>query len=799
MRNPLNKRIFKELRWEWKKFLLLFFILTLIIGFISGVFVAGNSMSITAKNGYEKYKIEDGHFVLEQEASTDLLSSIETECEIKIFPLFYKELEEIKVADTENSDSPITVRVFPTRENINLASLLKGSEPSLNNQIAIDRLHGKNQNILIGDFLKIGGETLEVCGLVSLSDYNVLFKSNTDTVYDTTTFNVATVTKECFDNLEAATVYQYSYIDNLDFNGVEEKYERANEVVSHIRYLCATNGRFKNQDEIDSFLKKASPKELMEYKKVVSENQNRLQDFLPEFLNQAIVYAQKDFGADMAFAEVFLFLLILLIAFLFAISTSAAITKERTVIGTIKAMGYSTKEILWHYIAPIIILVIFSALIGNILGYTIFKDVAAKMYYNSYSLPVYQTHYNLDAFVKTTVVPLLIVLIINFVLVIYKLRFRPIYFFKNQNSTFKNGVAFPLPNFKFFTRFKIRVVFQNLVGYFVLFLGLFFVMIFLTFSIGLPRTISYQKENAQNNLIAPYQYMLKGSKIDSTILKGEVFCEPFCLTSLETVEEATNSEVVFVYGYHPNSKYIKMEKPYALDECAISTSYSQKFKVNVGDRITLKERYTKKRYNFLVADITDVTSLITVFIPDSNFKNIFELEQEFSGLFSDKPLDDYLEDNILSVFTKDEIEKQFRQLDNSVGYVMKYFAFISLVISFLIILLLTKLIIEHNSKTISLVRVLGYNDSEVNRLYLHVTTTLVVIFALVLSYLSRVVVEKLWAVVMQRMSGWFLFHMELRDYIAVVGLVIFSYIVVLLINYNRVGKISMSDVIKSGE
>ena len=49
-----------------------------------------------------------------------------------------------------------------------------------------------------------------------------------------------------------------------------------------------------------------------------------------------------------------------------------------------------------------VIVTFLAAAVGNILGYTVFKDVVVGMYYNSYSLPAYVTIWNPDAFVKTT-------------------------------------------------------------------------------------------------------------------------------------------------------------------------------------------------------------------------------------------------------------------------------------------------------------------------------------------------------------------------------------------------------------
>lgn len=44
-----------------------------------------------------------------------------------------------------------------------------------------------------------------------------------------------------------------------------------------------------------------------------------------------------------------------------------------------------------------VIVTILAACVGNILGYTVFKNVVVGMYYNSYSLLAYETIWNPDA------------------------------------------------------------------------------------------------------------------------------------------------------------------------------------------------------------------------------------------------------------------------------------------------------------------------------------------------------------------------------------------------------------------
>ena len=65
MKNPLSRRLLRELRQDIGKYIALFLFLTLTTGFISGFLVADGSMVRAYDASFEKYDIESGHFILE--------------------------------------------------------------------------------------------------------------------------------------------------------------------------------------------------------------------------------------------------------------------------------------------------------------------------------------------------------------------------------------------------------------------------------------------------------------------------------------------------------------------------------------------------------------------------------------------------------------------------------------------------------------------------------------------------------------------------------------------------------------
>ena len=57
MKNPLRKRLLRELRQEMGKDLVVFILMVATIGFVSGFLVADGSMLNAYDNSFEKYNI----------------------------------------------------------------------------------------------------------------------------------------------------------------------------------------------------------------------------------------------------------------------------------------------------------------------------------------------------------------------------------------------------------------------------------------------------------------------------------------------------------------------------------------------------------------------------------------------------------------------------------------------------------------------------------------------------------------------------------------------------------------------
>ena len=133
MKNPLIRRLPRELKSDAGKYLIIFTFMIILIGFVSGFLVASGSLMKIYDDSFEKYNIEDGNFEFYLEADEAALDKIETDGDIRIYENFYIECE------TGEVDS--TLRIYKKREEINKLCIHEGKLPVNADEIAIDRMY----------------------------------------------------------------------------------------------------------------------------------------------------------------------------------------------------------------------------------------------------------------------------------------------------------------------------------------------------------------------------------------------------------------------------------------------------------------------------------------------------------------------------------------------------------------------------------------------------------------------------------------------------------------------------------
>ena len=897
MRNPLIKRIPRELKSDWHKYLVIIIFMVVMISVISGMYVGHDSMLSAVYGGRETLNLEDGSFELSKKASPELIENISTgeKADVRSYYIdkgnkeadkevakaieeklneqvtqaiedgvraqcaaygitdedmikqqidaameasfddavkeakesdeyksavedAYKEAhEEVakkvdeewdEVADRYNLNdegfvpTPVTVyehfyreeaedynndgtedaniRIFKSDSEIDKASFNEGRAPEKDNEIAIDRMHADNVGVKIGDTITVGGKEFEVVGLLSYVNYLTLHESNTDLMFDAFSFDVAMVAPEAFTKLTSRIHYSYAF-----------------------KYVDSPDTKIEQADYSENFLKALITQTVVD--------DNEIEDYLPEYLRQASNFAISDIEGDSAGTCILCYILIGVIAFIFAIIISNTIDKEASVIGTLRASGYSRTELVVHYMSMPVIVTILGAVIGNILGYTLFNNLAVYMYYNSYSLPNCQPVWSNTALVKTTVIPLLLMFFVNLFVIVRKLQLSPLKFLRHDLTKIRRAKAMRIPRWSFIRRFRLRIMFQNMPNYLILIFGVILVELMMCFAFGLPDSLNHYASEAPNMMFADYQYMLmdyqdEGGDIIET---SEETAERFCMTELKYPKKKSSfrtgmgsggDESVSVYGISKDSSYITLDKETKDGEVYISTAFAKKFGLSEGDIINLNAEYENKSYEFSVTGIIDYDGGVAAFLDSDSFRDVFEKDaDEFSGYFARNEISDIDDQYIATVLTAENITKVTVQLTHSFGMFIDIFKYALVVLSASLIYLLAKIIIEKNEHSISMVKILGFMNGEIGSLYIVPTAIVVVLFSIISFGVGYYLMIWIFHVFMLQMDGYFGFYMSVPSMILSILYLLVGYAFVSLMDYRRIKRIPLDVALKNIE
>lgn len=522
-------------------------------------------------------------------------------------------------------------------------------------------------------------------------------------------------------------------------------------------------------------------------------------NYIPRYLNQAITFSIEDIGGDEAGTMVMCYMMIALIAFIFAVTISNTITAEAGVIGTLRASGYTKGELIRHYMVLPLVVTLFAAVVGNALGYTVMKEFCVNLYRSSYSLTDYVTVWDASAFILSTVIPIVMMLIINFLVLTSRLKLSPLKFLRHDLRKNRSKKAMRLnTKIPFRTRFSLRIFFTNLPGYIVMIIGILFGSVLIAFGDLMPRMLGEYQDIVTRDMISEYQYIVYDC--DEAAEVTDPGAEKFAMASYDYTKPGYLTDSITVYGVVDGSKFVDAEIP--AGKALVSTGVSVKFGLNSGDSITLDEKYKRDAsYKLDIAGVYDYESSLAVFMNIDDFARTFgEEEGYFTGYFSNTELTGLPDDDVATVITASDYTKLSTQLMVSMGGMMNLIKWFGALFFIIVVYVLCKQVIERNFQSIAMTKILGFRNGEIGMLYI-ASTTIAVIVGLLISIPFIDVAMKLIVngYLYTMMTGYLPLSMSPMTYVVMFFTGLGCYIVVAFLQMRKVARVSKSEALKNAE
>ncbi len=822
----LRRQSLRNLKKEWFKYFSVFILIAVGLALIISVSNASDSIDFALRDLEKETNVEDGEFVL----FVPLNDSQKIELQnngVEIEECFYINI----------SYKNTMLRVFKNRKKMNMVKIKEGSIARKTDEIVIEQHYAKKHSLDIGSSITLDGKTFSIVGLGYSIDYDSSLEQMDAAYPNSETFGTCFVSDESFNKMMENNKAEYNYAYSLkgkydddklfswlsemqfDETKVSDKYmnqiiddvndkiseftKGADKVVDGIKDLYDginsynINGQMQPLSAGVSTLYDNS-KDLREAVYDVSDEYlnvdwENLVSFTPKNDNRRIV-DYRDFVSTNKYCALPIgAALILSLAFLIAVISANEIKKQSKTIGTLYAMGYKSGELTATFIVPPVLVVFLSSLSGTIAGFKLTflftKDYVANgcIVDLPIAYPIYLLLYGI-------VLPTVVAVLVNWIVIKYTLSKPVLSMLRNTNIEVKN-IEIGLVNMKFKKKFQFRLFFREISSFILLFISLIMTIFMMVFSVTLYGTLDTWVKGCEEDIQYKYKYYYRFPS-DEIPNGGEALF----YKGMQATLELTGSQLdVEVWGLPKNSKYFDYDLSGSKKEIYITDSTKDKFGWDKGDKIYLSSRMGNDAYCFTIAGIVDYSTGLYLFMDIDNMRDVFGEESDYWNLvLSNKKLD--IDNNRLAatITKEDTVVGAKRRTDSLMGIVymlmgMGIFIFVG------IFYMMMKLITEKSMNSISVLKIMGYRQSEIQRLYLTNPIYVIILSTIISVPLSKWIVSLIYPLIISNVTTGMPVVLPINLLLMLIGIIFVSWLVTHLLLNKKICNIEPVQILRNNE
>ena len=567
--------------------------------------------------------------------------------------------------------------MFASNSKINLTwifEMASGQQPEVNasqvqdGEVYICRKYAEAHDLNIGDTMNIGSTELEIAGYALRPDYLNTLKDYSESIGDYEHFSTAIVSMNTYEDVfgeEAAPAY-YSVVYNDE---------------SAINAFRA--------DLYDAY----TPLEYFN-----SDANSRI-----SLVKGEVPMLRGEFST---YSMILFTLVVIIVAFML----SRIITAEGRNIGTLKALGYRKKELITHYILYALMPTASGCIIGSI-GSIPFSGAFSAFFFNDLDSFPYDVSTNPLYIFLAALIPIVLNSSVTAIVTSRLLNKEAIVLMKKADTAHKINHAFNGSSLRFRTLYTMRVLLGNPVRTLVFIIGMTVAcMIILLGGIC---------QDSQKNVIDHVLPDLMGDARYETGLNsfhtGQIENGQ---TLIDVMFEVEGDPVAFnLVGYDEDNTLLERETlsgeetvygEYYLTSCAANY-----YGIEPGDEFTFVHRITGQKTTVIIADIIYNNGLRLLITSKENAADIVGVSpDEYNNILSVVPVD-VPEQDIYKIADFDTYKDSFEQMMATTKVVYAVLLIVGIIVCVLIVNLLSGMIIDENSRNISMLKVLGYRGNEI--------------------------------------------------------------------------------------
>ena len=531
-----------------------------------------------------------------------------------------------------------------------------------------------------------------------------------------------------------------------------------------------------------------------------------------------------------AIAQVFPVFFFLIAALVCLTTMTRMVDEERTLIGTLKALGYSKSSIAFKYLLYALSASILGSIIGASIGFKIFPYVIFNAYEIMYTLPPVITKFNVFYASISTAFAVIATGFAAWSACSSELAVAPALLMRPKSPAsgkriFLENIKFIWSKFNFTKKITARNIFRYKKRFFMTVLGVGGCTALLLAGFGLKDSIVSIVSKQFNEL---YKYdmiislknsgSLKDNKDITDLLLKDTRIKDSMFIKEESVDAGSGKYEKSVTLLVPESaeklkgfitlrvRTTRISVPFSDSGVVITEKLSKMLNVGIGDNIYIKNGDTNK-VSVKVTGITENYVSHYIYMSPGLYKNLYKESPEFQEIlskttdtsedFENRLSTDLLKNSrISSIKFTTGVSKNFNDIIVSLNYVVLVLIISAGALAFVVLYNLTNINVNERIREIATIKVLGFYDGEVVS-YIYRENIILTIIGMALGLVLGIFLHRF--IVVTAEVEYVMFGREIKPlsyvYSAILTIVFSS--LVNLIMYFRLKKVDMVESMKS--
>ena len=707
---------------------------------------------------YSDYHVEDAQFTTLNEISDEDISELEEKYDITIEKQTYIDFEE----------KDYTVRVMKRMDKVNLYKMSGGQDVKGDDEIILNTGLMTENGLSYGDTVNLGENEYTLTGDFERPDYLFPIKEATDTFAIKSEFGIAEVSDKTYEKMiedKGITKEYYSIIYHdieTDFADIDETSEEYAEKIEEVRRTINEKYTMLSYTRADSNTRITTP--LTECEETVN------------MMNSVVV------------------IFVIFIAVIISVVIGRKIKADRRQIGVLIALGYKKQTLSRHYSFYGLLPVVFGFMIGFVATKIFGKALISQLFNKIESVPVDYVVKPVDIIISIVVPVVLYTLAVYFSAA--KVMKTDVITMISGRSAGKNGRRLRMKKSRLSVknRYRLRQIFGKPGRSFIVIIGLAFGGMLYSFCVTCIDSMdSYVKSTVDQIGSFEYEYFLKTPEM------GEPDKGSAILGS--TFEVKDRDDMIMLLGID-DAKFINFSDAdgnklkYDESHYYITTMASLAFGAGKGDEIAFVNPITLEEYKVKITDVIENDSQSAIYCSRENAAELLDMPEDcYNIIMSDEALD-IDEEKLAKTITKQSLADQIDEVKKGMQDIVIILEVFAIAICIIVVYMMVSVLISESESSVSMLKVLGYRNKEINGMVTNVYHFLIPI-AILLSILLGFYGTK---AVFDANVSMYKTYLETLIYpfsvIKIIMLIGISYVLSLLLLRGKVGKVDLIESLK---